>query len=71
MLTLLLFVQVVYNDDTWLEGYFKDGVLHGFCRHFDGKGRLTFVGNYKNGRPTGVCWKVSEQRAHNEYCRVL
>ena len=50
--------KVIYNDDTSIEGYFKQGVLHGFCRKFDEKGRLVFIGNYKNGRPFGVCWKV-------------
>ena len=50
--------KVIYNDDTWLEGYFKDGVMHGFVRRFDGKGRLCFVGNYRNGIPHGVCWKI-------------
>ena len=39
--------KVIYDDDTWLEGYFKEGVLHGFVRRFDGKGRLTFVGIYR------------------------
>lgn len=50
--------KVIYDDDTWLEGYFKEGVLHGFVRRFDGKGRLTFVGIYRNGKPHGVCWRV-------------
>ncbi len=50
--------KVIYNNDKWLEGYFKQGVLHGFCRHFDEKSRLTFVGCYKNGVPHGVCWKI-------------
>jgi len=45
-------------DDTWLEGFFKDGVLHGFCRRFDDKNRLTFIGMYRNGRPFGTCWRV-------------
>ena len=27
-------------------------------RHFDEKGRLTWIGTYKNGRPFGVCWKI-------------
>ena len=22
------------------------------------QGRLTFIGNHRNGRPVGVCWKV-------------
>ena len=41
-----------------LEGYFKNSILHGFARHFDAKGRLTFVAHYKNGIKHGVCWKV-------------
>ncbi len=50
--------RVTYKDDTWMEGFFKDGVLHGFARWFDAQGRLNFVGNYRDGRPRGVCWKV-------------
>ena len=50
---------VKFEDDTWLEGFFKDGILHGFCRYFDSKGRLTFVGMHRNGKPFGTCWKVS------------
>ena len=52
----LLYVED--NDDNWMEGYFKEGVLHGFARYFDVKGRLTFVAMHKNGRPHGVCWKM-------------
>jgi len=51
-------VVVKFQDDTWLEGFFKDGILHGFCRYFDSKGRLTFVGMHRNGKPFGTCWKV-------------
>lgn len=47
-----------FHDNTWLEGYFKDGILHGFCRHFDLKDRLTFVGMHRNGKPFGTCWKI-------------
>ena len=54
----LLQVVVKFQDDTWLEGFFKDGILHGFCRYFDSKGRLTFVGMHRNGKPFGTCWKV-------------
>ena len=50
--------KITYNDDNWMEGYFKDGVLHGFARHFDEKGRLKFLGNYRNGKAFGVCWKI-------------
>ena len=49
---------VRFHDDTWLEGYFKDGVLHGFGRYYDAKNRLTFVGMHRNGKPFGTCWKV-------------
>jgi antitoxin component YwqK of YwqJK toxin-antitoxin module len=49
---------VVYDDGTWFEGYMKEGVLHGFIRKFDEKGRLTFVGSMKNGKEHGVCWKI-------------
>merc|ERR1711953_186597 len=41
-----------------LEGYFKNSILHGFARHFDAKGRLTFIAHYKNGIKHGVCWKI-------------
>jgi len=51
-------VVVKFQDDTWLEGFFKDGILHGFCRYFDSKGRLTFVGMHRNGKPFGTCWKI-------------
>eukprot|EP00096_Caligus_rogercresseyi_P013500 TRINITY_DN6132_c0_g1_i1.p1 TRINITY_DN6132_c0_g1~~TRINITY_DN6132_c0_g1_i1.p1 ORF type:complete len:539 (-),score=84.83 TRINITY_DN6132_c0_g1_i1:1625-3199(-) len=50
--------KLVFQDGTWLEGYFVDGVLHGFVRYFDAKGRLTFVGNHRNGKPHGPCWKI-------------
>jgi len=41
-----------------MDGYFCRNVAHGFVRHFDEKGRLTWIGTYKNGRPFGVCWKI-------------
>ena len=47
-----------FNDDTWLDGFAKDGVLHGFSRKFDAKNRLTWVGMYRNGVPFGSCWKI-------------
>ena len=51
-------VTIRFNDDTWLEGFAKDGVLHGFCRKFDVKNRLFWVGMYRNGQPWGTCWKI-------------
>ena len=56
---------VKFEDDTWLEGFFKDGILHGFCRYFDSKGRLTFVGMHRNGKPFGTCWKVGLKHGQN------
>ena len=53
--------KVIYDDDTWLEGYFKEGVLHGFVRKFDKKGRLNFIGIYKyvNGHHRGqTVWHI-------------
>eukprot|EP00092_Neocalanus_flemingeri_P008080 GFUD01008718.1.p1 GENE.GFUD01008718.1~~GFUD01008718.1.p1 ORF type:complete len:555 (+),score=120.69 GFUD01008718.1:44-1708(+) len=49
---------IKFMDDSWLEGFSKDGVLHGFSRHFDVKNRLMFIGMYRNGRPFGTCWKI-------------
>jgi len=51
-------VLIRFMDDTWLDGFAKDGVLHGFCRKFDVKNRLTWVGMYRNGVPFGSCWKI-------------
>ena len=47
--------KVIYADHTWLEGYFKEGVLHGFVRQFDAKDRLTFIGNYRDGGLLMLC----------------
>ena len=51
-------LTIRFNDDTWLEGFAKDGVLHGFCRKFDVKNRLSWVGMYRNGVPWGTCWRI-------------
>ena len=32
--------------------------LSNFARHFDKKGRLVFIGAYRNGLATGTCWQV-------------
>ena len=50
--------KITFNNKSTIDGFFKDGILHGFGRYFDKKGRLTFVGNHKNGRPDGTCWKI-------------
>jgi len=51
-------VTVKYSNDTWIEGIFSKGSLHGFCRHFSDKDRLSFLGYYFNGKPSGTCWKI-------------
>ena len=50
-------VKIKFENNTWLEGFFKNGVVHGFCRYFDIEDNLTFAGMHKNGTPTGTCWK--------------
>ena len=50
--------KITFNDKSTIDGFFKDGILHRFGRYFDKKGRLTFVGNHKNGPPDGTCWKI-------------
>ena len=50
--------KIIFKDRSTINGYFKEGILHGFARYFDKKGRLNFVGNHKNGRPDGTCWKI-------------
>ena len=37
---------------------FFEGVLHGFGRYFDEKGRLKEVANHRNGMKWGTCWKI-------------
>ena len=50
--------KIVYSEGHSIDGYFKEGVLHGFARFFDEVGRLSFLGNHRNGRAEGTCWKV-------------
>ena len=50
--------KIVFDEGNSFDGYFKDGVLHGFGRYFDEKGRLTFAGHHKSGSASGVCWRV-------------
>lgn len=40
-------VVLQVRDGGWREGWYKAGVLHGFCRHFDTKKKLTFLGMYR------------------------
>ena len=41
-----------------VEGFLEAGIVHGFVRYFDKKGRLSFVGKHENGQPCGTCWKI-------------
>lgn len=50
--------KLYFNDGNWLEGFFCRGILHGFVRNFDEKGRLKSIANYKNGVPNGFAWRV-------------
>ena len=50
--------KIIFKSGRTIDGFFKDDILHGFARYFDRKGRLTFIGNHRNGRPVGTCWKI-------------
>ena len=50
--------KITFKDRSTVDGFVKAGILHGFALYFDRKGRMTFVGNHKNGRPDGTCWKI-------------
>ena len=50
--------RVVFSAGNSLDGFFKSGLLHGFGRHFDEKGRLMFAGNHSSGVAVGTCWKI-------------
>ena len=51
-------VKIIFVDETWLEGFFTTGILHGFCRYFNATNKLTFVGMHENGKAVGTCWKI-------------
>ena len=50
--------RIKLPDETWMEGWFKQSVLHGFCRKFDKNHQLSWVGMFRNGAPFGVCWQM-------------
>ena len=50
--------KVTFRDKSFLIGYFKLGILHGFVRHFDSKGRLRFLGSHRHGHSVGICWRI-------------
>ena len=50
--------RIQLRDESWMEGFFKESVLHGFCRYFDKQKQLTFIGMHRNGKPFGTCWKI-------------
>ena len=51
--------KVIFDDRSWLEGVFKNGVVQGVGRYFDSENNLSFVGMHRNGIPTGTCWKFN------------
>ena len=55
--------RVQLRDETWQEGWYKDSVLHGFCRKFDRNKQLSWVGMFRNGKPFG---KVSVNFLYND-----
>ena len=48
----------INTDKRMVEGFLEAGILYGFVRYFDKKGRLSFVGKHENGQPCGTCWKI-------------
>ena len=50
--------KITFSNYTYLKGFFKNGILHGFARYFDKKGRLTFLGNHRHGVPVDLCWMI-------------
>ena len=50
--------RVVFSPGNSLDGFFSSGLLHGFARHFDEKGRLVFAGNHSSGVAVGTCWNI-------------
>ena len=50
--------RVVFSAGDSLDGFFSSGLLHGFGRYFDEKGRLRFAGNHSSGVAVGTCWKI-------------
>lgn len=51
-------VKVQRMDGCWEEGWYKTGVLHGFCRTFSKTKELTFVAMHRNGRAFGTGWRM-------------
>ena len=45
--------RVQLKDESWQEGWYKESVLHGFCRKFDKNKNLTWIGMYRNGKAFG------------------
>ena len=50
--------KIVYSAGQSIDGYFREGVLHGFARYFDEVGRLRLLGNHRDGLAVGTCWRV-------------
>lgn len=48
--------KMVKENGATVEGFFRDGCLHGLAREIDEGRNLVWIGRYKNGRKDGICW---------------
>ena len=46
------------RDGSWLDGRYKQSVLHGLARRFDTKHNLAWVGMCRNGQPFGETYSM-------------
>ena len=46
------------RDGSWLDGRYKQSVLHGLARRFDTKHNLAWVGMCRNGVPFGETFRM-------------
>jgi len=51
-------VRLQFVDSTWITGFAKDSVLHGFCKYYDQDKKLRFIGITRNGKRFGTCWQL-------------
>ena len=53
--------KVVFQNGVKIFGQFEKSVLHGTAAHFDPKGRLKYVGEFRNGKRLGKQWYFDQQ----------
>ena len=54
----MVIFSLPFLESAIVEQHFFEGLLHGFGRYFDEKGRLKEVCNHRNGMKWGTCWKI-------------